>query len=343
LSTDKVCQSCHKSNPGFAERCFHCLAPLPASATPPAKIPSADGSTPAAGAPWIVLTTPDGDFFAARDGDIIGRTGIGHELLNPHEGISRKHVQFVRKRDEWFVIDLNSSNGTFLDGRRISPKALTPIRNGQQLGFSPDFVVAVSFEGRQPEISTAADIDADANRQTLVILFADIKGSVDFFQEMGTIVARNWILKLFRMLTAVIAIHEGRHLKNIGDAILAVFPDACEAAKAAREMQSIIHEYNKSVEPSQAYSIRIGMNIGSVLFENNDVFGNAVNIASRVQDLTPPGRIFITRELFAAIGPDTDIVTEFIGEEVLKGVRQTTGIYEVIAPHIADNKNTRVL
>lgn len=343
MSTDKLCQSCGKSNPDFAERCFHCLEPLAGTAIPAANIPLAGEVVTGSAAPWILLTTAEGASFAVRDNDIVGRTGVGHELLNPHEEISRKHAQFVRKRDEWFIIDLSSSNGTFLDGRKISPKILTPIRNGQQLGFSPVLSVTVQFEGQQPAPATVADIEGDENRQTLVILFADIKGSVDFFQEMGTLVARNWILKLFRMLTSIIAIHEGKHLKNIGDAILAVFPDPCEAAKAAREMQSIIHEYNKSVDSSQAYSIRIGLNLGSVLFENNDIFGNAVNIASRVQDLTPPGRIFITRELFEAINHDPDIVTAFIGDEVLKGVRHPTGIYEIIAPHVVDNKNTRIL
>ncbi|MDT8422255.1 MAG: adenylate/guanylate cyclase domain-containing protein [Desulfuromonadales bacterium] len=287
------------------------------------------------------MTTTSDAFFAVRDGDIVGRTGVGHELLNPHEEISRKHAQFIRKRDEWFIVDLNSSNGTFLDDSRISPKIMTPLRDGQRLGFSAAFTVTVNFAEQQPAPSTAVDSDAE-NRQTLVILFADIKGSVDFFQEMGTLVARNWIFKLFRMLTGVIAIHDGKHLKNIGDALLAVFPDPVEAARAAQEMQSIIREYNKGVDPSHSYAIRIGMNVGSVLYENNDVFGNAVNIASRVQGLTPPGRIFITRELYNAIRQEPGINPKFIGEEELKGVKQAIGIYELSASSSGDNKITYI-
>lgn len=350
VQTDTICPNCQKSNPDFTERCFHCLEPLPPAAVNVTESPGPEispGLPPAADAPmlpWIALSSESGAFFAVRDGDIVGRTGVGQELLSGQDEISRKHLQFVRKREEWFVIDLGSSNGTFLDGRKISAKTMTPLRNGQKLGISPSFTVSVRFEGMSeaPQLPLT-DVDGtedDANRQTLVILFADIKGSVDFFQEMGTLVARNWILKLFRMLTGVISIHEGKHLKNIGDALLAVFHDPGEAARAAQRMQTIIHEYNKSVDASQAYAIRIGMNLGSVLFENNDVFGNAVNIASRVQDMTPPGRIFITRDLFEALPGDAGVETLFVGEESLKGVRQPIGIYEIPPPHIADKKNT---
>jgi class 3 adenylate cyclase len=165
----------------------------------------------------------------------------------------------------------------------------------------------------------------------MVILFADLKGSVDFFQERGTLVARKWILNLYHMLSSSIDAHGGTHVKNIGDAILAVFGDPHEAAKASLKMQSDLKEHNRTAQETDLYYLRIGMNMGTVLFEDRDVFGNSVNIASRVQALAPPEHIYITEHLYEAIKDSKDIRFRFIGHEQLKGVKEKTGIYEILS------------
>ncbi len=72
------------------------------------------------------------------------------------------------------------------------------------------------------------------------------------------------------------------------------------------------------------------MNMGNVLFEDNDVFGNSVNIASRVQALAPPERIYITEHLHDMVKDDKDVQCTFIGLEQLKGVKERIGIYEIL-------------
>ena len=283
----------------------------------------------------INLVSSEGRTFEVRNGDVVGRAAAGKEVLEIHEEISRRHAQFVVSEGAWFIVDLGSSNGTFLDGERIPPKEKIPVRNGQRIMFSPVFQADVRIrearEGRAvPPSMLEEACNTDSPRKTMVILFADLKGSVNFFQERGTIIARNWILQLYRMLSSVIHAHKGRHVKNIGDAILAVFENPYEAGRAAVKMQADLRRHNSQVDETGRYYLRIGMNIGKVLFEDNDVFGNSVNIASRVQALAPPERIYITEHLYEAIRDDKDVQCRFIGLEQLKGVKEKTGIYEIL-------------
>ncbi len=289
----------------------------------------------------LVLASADGRAIEVRDGDVVGRTVMGKEMLDIHEEVSRRHAQFVKREGTWFVIDLNSSNGTFVDGKRISPNERIPLRNGQQIRISPVFQATIMIKDAAVKEVALPSRDAGADqvqhgKKTMVILFGDLKGSVDFFQEKGTIVAQKWILNLYRLLASIINTHHGEHLKNIGDAILAVFEDPHEAARAALEMQADLRRHNSKAEDVGQYYLRIGMNIGTVVLENRDVFGNAVNIASRVQAIAPPEHIYITQCLYEEVKNDQEIQFRFIGDEQLKGVKEKTPIYEIVC---ASQKN----
>jgi class 3 adenylate cyclase len=282
----------------------------------------------------ITLASSDGRVVQIRDGDVVGRTAVGKEVLEIHEEISRRHAQFVMSDGMWFVIDLGSSNGTFLDGQHLPPRERVRIRDGQRLKISPVFECVVRVEDKEAIVFPSGHEETaciEDRRKTMTILFADLKGSVDFFQERGTIVARKWILNLYRMLSSIVSGYGGTHVKNIGDAILAVFDDPHEAAKASLKMQSDLKEHNRTAQESDLYYLRIGMNMGTVLFEERDVFGNSVNIASRVQALAPPEHIYITEHLYEAIRDDKKMRFRFIGTEQLKGVKDKTGIYEILS------------
>ncbi len=296
--------------------------------------PASEGSRTELPDDVLVLAASDGRVIKVRDGEVVGRTAVGREVLDIHEEISRRHAQFVRTEGAWFVVDLNSSNGTFLEGERIRPGEKTLIRDGQQVMISPVFQARIKTgAGERKKEATPLRQEEAGNvrddRKTLVILFADLKGSVDFFQEKGTLVARNWIVNLYRMLSSVIDAHRGTHVKNIGDAILAVFDDPHDAVRAALNMQADLKAHNRATDEAEHYYMRIGMNIGTVIFEEHDVFGNAVNIASRVQDLAPPERIFISEHLYGEIRDDDTVRCRFVGHEQLKGVKERIGIYEI--------------
>ncbi len=351
MSPRKVCPHCAASNEPSRQTCVQCSADISADLAGPGDRPGQPGEQLAPPpAETVTLTSPDGRVIAVRDGDVVGRTAVGKEVLDIHEEISRRHAQFVRTEGVWSIIDLGSSNGTFVDGERLSPRKRVALKNGQQVMFSPVFqaVVRIAEEAKE-EGAVPAGQEGDScdsgDRRTLVILFADLKGSVTFFQEKGTLVARKWILNLYRMLTSIVAARQGMHLKNIGDAILAVFDDSKEAVRAALDMQADLRRHNSATEEQDHYYLRIGLNRGTVLFENHDVFGNAVNIASRVQALAPPEHIYITECLYEAVRDAADIECRFIGNQQLKGVKDRTGIYEVLpggAGPVGELKNNDV-
>jgi len=336
VSPQKICSACNTSNDLSRQTCIRCSEDITWIETEQ-KAVSARATeqdlSPQEG--LIILASADGRAIEVRDGDVVGRTVVGKEMLDIHEEVSRRHAQFIRREGTWFVIDLNSNNGTFLDGIRIPPKERVPLRNGQQIKISPVFLASVRIQDMAVKEMALPSDDAGAdqrqhNRKTTVILFADLKGSVDVFQEKGTIVAHTWIVNLYHLLASIISTHHGEHLKNIGDAILAVFNDPHEAARAALEMQANLSRHNSQGDDVGQYYLRIGMNMGTVILENHDVFGNAVNIASRVQAIAPPEHIYITQRLFDEVKSNKEMQFRFIGHEQLKGVKDKTPIYELV-------------
>jgi TolB-like protein/Tfp pilus assembly protein PilF len=116
--------------------------------------------------------------------------------------------------------------------------------------------------------------------------------------------------------------HHGKWLKEIGDGILASFDSASEAVRCANRIQEISRE--------EGYSLRIGIHEGEVVFEGNDVFGDGVNVASRLQEFATGGSTFISGAVKNDIRNKVDIITEFIEEKVLKNVEEPVMVYEVL-------------
>jgi len=122
----------------------------------------------------------------------------------------------------------------------------------------------------------------------------------------------------------VIEAFNGRFLKELGDGIMASFNTVSDSVNAAIRIQE------KCME-AKDYQLRIGIHLGEVVFENDDVFGDGVNIASRIQALTAPGSIYVSEAVSANVSNKKGIETRFIREERLKNVREPMRIYEVIS------------
>jgi TolB-like protein/Tfp pilus assembly protein PilF len=143
--------------------------------------------------------------------------------------------------------------------------------------------------------------------------------------------------KAFRILRqnrkiqrAQIEQHHGKWLKEIGDGILASFDSASEAVRCASRIQLISRE--------EGYSLRIGIHEGEVVFEENDVFGDGVNVASRLQELARGGSTFISGAVKKDIRNKVDIITEFVEEKVLKNVVEPVMVYEVLTGSAGKDK-----
>ena len=134
-------------------------------------------------------------------------------------------------------------------------------------------------------------------RETIhcVVMFADVAGSTAMYENMGDDLARERISKALNALISISQRHQGKLVKTIGDAILVYFTSMDDAVFAARAIQ-IAMEDDRSPE-TVGVSIRIGMQYGSTILENDDIFGDTVNVAARIASMAKARQILLTQEI----------------------------------------------
>ena len=120
-------------------------------------------------------------------------------------------------------------------------------------------------------------------KQEVTILFTDICGYTKYMETKGDISGRNMLQKHNDIVMPLVDQHNGVVIKTIGDAIMATFEDSLEGVKAAVGIQKGLSEYNRKTEVSNRIHVKIGVNTGDVLVDEGDVFGDAVNVAARIQ------------------------------------------------------------
>jgi adenylate cyclase len=169
------------------------------------------------------------------------------------------------------------------------------------------------------------------SRQLAAIMFTDIVGYTALMGEDER--------KAFKLLDKnreiqrpIIEQFKGKWIKEIGDGILASFHTVSDAVFCAIGIQ-------QACEKIPDLKLRIGIHLGEVIFQNHDVFGDGVNIASRLQALAPIGGILVSESVYKNISNKKEIITEFIGEEVLKNVKEPVKIYEV---NVGKSENRQV-
>lgn len=164
------------------------------------------------------------------------------------------------------------------------------------------------------------------NRQLAAVMFTDIVG---FTFLMGKDEGRGLaVLEHNRQLhQECVAAANGRLVKEIGDGMLAWFSTASEAVQCAVNLQTRVRSHD--------YQLRVGVHMGEVVLSDDDVFGNTVNIASRVEGVANPGAVFATEEVVEAIGDTGGLDFVFLGEKSLKNVEPQMRIFGLNHPQLA--------
>ena len=152
------------------------------------------------------------------------------------------------------------------------------------------------------------------SRQLAAIMFTDIVGYTALMGEDER-KALELLKKNRQVQRPIIEKFNGRWLKEIGDGVLASFNTVSDAVYCAKEIQEIC-------QTEENLSLRIGIHQGEVVFEDGDVFGDGVNIASRLESLAIPGSIFISSKVHDDIKNHKDIETDSLGKYVLKNVNE---------------------
>jgi class 3 adenylate cyclase len=180
----------------------------------------------------------------------------------------------------------------------------------------------------QQTLDNRAPADPLVERTPMAILFSDIKGSTEYAEKKGDVGYIAMIERHNRILFPIIEIEGGSVVKTIGDAILARFDDPAGAVKAAAGMQRALAEDRKQHEESEQIHIRIGVHYGFGVIKDNDVFGDVVNAASRVENQAEPGQILITDTLLGA-AEAAGFECARMGRADLKGKQEQIEVYAV--------------
>ncbi len=160
-------------------------------------------------------------------------------------------------------------------------------------------------------------------RQLAAIMFTDIVG---YTALMGQDEQKAFALlnKNRQIQKPIIEECNGRWIKELGDGVMASFNAVSDAVNAAIKIQQACNN-------AKEFQLRIGIHLGEVVFESDDVFGDGVNIASRIQAIANPGSIFISETVHNSIANKKEFQSKFFTERKLKNVSKPVKIYQVIA------------
>jgi adenylate cyclase len=166
-------------------------------------------------------------------------------------------------------------------------------------------------------------------RRLTAILAADVAGysrlmAVD---EEGT--HDRLKAHLGELVNPKIGEHRGRILKNTGDGFLAEFASVVDAVRCAAEMQRGMAERNEGAPPEKRIEFRVGINLGDVIAEGEDIFGDGVNVAARLEALAEPGGICVSRVVRDQVRDKLDFAFEDLGEQQVKNIARPVRVYRV--------------
>ncbi len=171
---------------------------------------------------------------------------------------------------------------------------------------------------------------ARVDRRLAAILAADVAGYSRLIgaDEEGTLGR----LKALRteIIDPRIAGHHGRIVNTTGDGLLIEFASVVDALRCAAEIQEALAESNAPLPPDRRIDLRIGINMGDIVVEDGDIFGDGVNVAARLEGLAEPGGICVSARVQEDAAGRLDLTFEDMGEQALKNIARPVRAYRVV-------------
>jgi adenylate cyclase len=183
-------------------------------------------------------------------------------------------------------------------------------------------------------------------RKLAAVLYADVAGYARATgeDEDGTHRLLSDYLDLF---ASAVARHGGRVMHYAGDALLATFAAAVDAMRTAEAVQDEVAARNSVLPPARRVEFRIGVNLGDVIEDRGDVYGNGVNVAARLASLADPGGICVADAVRVAVAQNLPLRYESIGEQALKNISEPVRAYRAVKaaadPGVAPQRAARSL
>jgi adenylate cyclase len=170
------------------------------------------------------------------------------------------------------------------------------------------------------------------DRRLAAIFVADVAGYSRLIgaDEEGTLER----LKAHRreLIDRKIAEHQGRIVKTTGDGLLVEFASPVKAVRCAIDVQRGMVDRNADVPPEHRIEFRIGINLGDVIVEEGDIYGDGVNVAARLEGIAEPGAVYISRAVRDFVRDQSEIVLEDLGERPLKNIAKPVRVFRIGTP-----------
>ena len=188
---------------------------------------------------------------------------------------------------------------------------------------------------RKPAVKPSGVLEEVANmprkRRETAVLFADIANSSQLYENLGDSRALEIVSDCFARLSGVAERHQGSVVKTIGDAVLCTFPTAVSAVLAALNMQQALQGLTlPGVTASNTPCIYIAIHTGPVMRFREDIFGETVNLASRLMTLAKPRQILISESTLENLDTSLRTSVRFVGIDRVKGISEALKIYEYL-------------
>jgi class 3 adenylate cyclase len=164
--------------------------------------------------------------------------------------------------------------------------------------------------------------------ENLAIVMTDIVGYTATTQNQSRRDNARLLATHHRLLLPLVRRFAGRHVKSVGDALLLVFRSPTDAMLCAMAMQDALFEYNRHAADALQLHIRIAASLGEVRVTRHDVFGEAVNLASRLEAITPADEIYLGEALYLAMNK-AEVPAQEVGARELKGVTGVVRVYQI--------------
>jgi len=176
-------------------------------------------------------------------------------------------------------------------------------------------------------------LSPESQTRLSVIMFSDIVGYSKMMQENETL-AMKLLGRHNDIIREALKKHDGKEIKVIGDAFLVSFATVANAVRCAVEIQEQFGKYNEGAAEKEKTQVRIGIHMGDIIVKDDDVFGDGVNIASRIEPLAEPGGICISQEVYNLVKHKLDLQVVSLGPKELKNIKDKIEIYEILVGSI---------
>ena len=171
--------------------------------------------------------------------------------------------------------------------------------------------------------------DQEVQRRLAAVLAADVAGYTRLMEADENATLSAWWAARKDVIDPTVDKYRGRIVKHTGDGFLAEFPTATEAVQCAISMQTDLVAIHSKTPKDRRFAFRMGINLGEIVADKDDIYGEGVNLAARLESLAEPGGICISEDVYRHVRHKLSIDFEYLGEKSLKNITEAEPVYHV--------------